>query len=299
MKAASRGKKAPKAAKRPLRPAAVVRASGMETLESAYQAWAELKLRHQERAAAIAAERKGLEEHGAFIVGTVRAASETHPPAAEAKAISKRDQLTSFLRDAEKKLEAARRQLDRKAEQESSAFARGLAEVETELRGRIERTLSGVRPKLRLTPHPLGPDRRLLHLDRLSADEGVLLLYVLSGKLPSRHDFLSDDSTEDVGRPPAPLYPEEGVGPEETRPNAEELAQRLRGLDKVWPVKGFVPLFLPGGFYRMLQRGPVMEVEVQEGPAFRNVLTGEEAESVAGYLLRLKLEGLIELEIAG
>ncbi len=50
-------------------------------------------------------------------------------------------------------------------------------------------------------------------------------------------------------------------------------------------------------FFRMLQRGPVMEVEVAEGEAFRNILSREEAERFAGHLLRLKLEEKIELEL--
>jgi hypothetical protein len=47
----------------------------------------------------------------------------------------------------------------------------------------------------------------------------------------------------------------------------------------------------------MLQRGPVMEVELADGAAFRNILSREEAERFAGHLLRLKLEGKLELEI--
>ena len=40
-----------------------------------------------------------------------------------------------------------------------------------------------------------------------------------------------------------------------------------------------------------------MEVEVAEGPGFRSILTREESERFAGHLLRLKLEGKLELEV--
>jgi hypothetical protein len=76
----------------------------------------------------------------------------------------------------------------------------------------------------------------------------------------------------------------------------------VRAPGEVLPIKGFLPLFVPrpeGGehFFRLLQRGPVMEVEVAEGEVFRNILSREEAERFAGHLLRLKLEEKIELEI--
>ncbi|NVJ03009.1 hypothetical protein HV824_33535, partial [Myxococcus sp. AM009] len=77
---------------------------------------------------------------------------------------------------------------------------------------------------------------------------------------------------------------------------------RVRGAGEVAPLKGFLPLFVPrpsGGedFFRLLQRGVVLEVEVSDGTAFRNVLSREESERFAGHLLRLKLEGRIGLDI--
>ena len=139
--------------------------------------------------------------------------------------------------------------------------------------------------------------------ERVSPDEAVLLLYALTGRIPSRYGFLFDDSTDDVMQPPQPLYPEEGVSPEQTRPDAAALRALVEAAHSVLPVKGFIPLQVPradGGhdFVRLLQRGPVMEAELQDGAGFRSLLAREEGERIAGYLLRLKLTKKIELEIS-
>jgi hypothetical protein len=135
----------------------------------------------------------------------------------------------------------------------------------------------------------------------VSTDDAVLLLYVLTGRIPSRYDFLFDDSTDDVTLPPPPLYPDEGVGFAETRPGAQALAQRLRDMGPVLPVKGYLPVWVPRGsgeeLFLLRERGPVMEAELLDGDGFRSVLEREEAERLAGHLLRLKLEGRIELEL--
>ena len=68
------------------------------------------------------------------------------------------------------------------------------------------------------------------------------------------------------------------------------------------PLKGFLPVFVPrpgGGedFFRLLQRGAVLEVELAEGEGFRGMLTREESERFAGHLLRLNLHGRLVLEV--
>jgi hypothetical protein len=166
----------------------------------------------------------------------------------------------------------------------------------------VRRYLEAAPPRLRLLLRRVGATRAILHLERVEGDAPVLLLYRFTGRIPSRYGFLFDDSTEGVGLPLAPLYPEEGVASSEVRPDAAGLAARVRAPGEVLPVKGLLPLFVPrpeGGedFFRFLQRGPVMEVEVAEGEGFRNVLTREESERFAGHLLRLKLEGKLELEV--
>jgi hypothetical protein len=52
-----------------------------------------------------------------------------------------------------------------------------------------------------------------------------------------------------------------------------------------------------GAVARLVERGPVMEAEIAEASGFRNILTRDEAEQIAGYLLKLKLDGAIDLEL--
>ena len=131
----------------------------------------------------------------------------------------------------------------------------------------------------------------------------MLLLHLLSGALATHYDFLTDDSTEDLALASPPLYAEEGVAPEATRPLAPALRRRLEAAPGVLPLKGMLPVFAPHRdaegalFFRLVTRGPVLEAELEEGDGFRNILSRGEAEQLAGAFVRLKLEGRIELEV--
>jgi hypothetical protein len=281
---------------------ALERARSLETLEAAYDAWLELRLAHGAARLRFQSERERLGQQGSFLVGAVRAAG-LEPPGPEAGALvpapgGARD----FLREAEEKLARTREALDTEEAASEAHFQEAFAELRATLKARVQRYRSTAPPHLRLLLRKVGATRVILHVERVRADEAVLLLDLFVGRLPSRHGFLFDDTTEDVRLPPAPLYAEEGVAAADIRPDAQGLAVRVRAPGEVLPAKGFLPLFVPrpeGGedFFRLLQRGPVMEVEVAEGQAFRNVLSREESERFAGYLLRLKLLGKLELEV--
>lgn len=281
--------------------AALIRMRGMETLEAAYEAWLELKLEHGAALLRFKEEHERLDQQGAFLVGAVRAAGEEvsgSPGLVKAGA----SPLDGFLREAEEKVARAREALARQQQALDAVYQEALAEVRNTLLERVRRYLEKTRPKLELVLHRVGATRTILHAQRVKEDDAVLLCFLLTGKLPSRYGFLFDDSTEDVALPPAPLYAEEGVAEGEVRPDSARLGALARAEGEVLPLKGFLPVLVPrpgGGedFFRLLQRGPVMEAEVAEGSAFRNVLAREEAERLAGHLLRLKLEGRIELDI--
>jgi hypothetical protein len=287
--------------------AALARLRALETLESGYEAWLELKLEHAAFRARVGEERARLDQQGSFLLGAVRAAGLAPAPkptesGAETGLVPPAAQAGDFLRDAEAKLAVAREALARREAEEEARYSEAFAELRATLRDRARRYLEASPPRLTLLLRRVGAERSILHLERLSGDTPVLLCFLLTGRIPTRHGFLLDDSTEDVALPPAPLYPEEGVAPAEVRPDAAGLEARVRGAGEVVPLKGFLPVFVPrvgGGedFFRLLQRGAVLEVEVAEGAAFRNILTREEAERFAGHLLRLKLEGRIDLEL--
>jgi hypothetical protein len=287
---------------------ALARVQGLETLESAYDAWLELRLAHGAARLRFQGERERLEQQGSFLVGAVRAASQERAasegpaPAVDSVLASADAPMRDFLRQAEEKLARAREALAREEAGSEARYQAAFEEIRSTVKERVRRYLAASPPRLRLLLRKVGATRAILHVERVSGDAPVLLLYLFAGRIPSRHGFLFDDSTEDVSLPPAPFYPEEGVAPGEVRPEAPALVARVRAPGEVLPVKGFLPVFVPrpgGGedFFRLLQRGPVMEVEVAEGPGFRAVLTREESERFAGHLLRLKLEGRLELEV--
>lgn len=281
---------------------ALARVSRMETLEEAYEAWLELKLEHAAVLARYAEERTRLEREGSFLLGAVRAAGHAGANASDSTALATTDALQGFVKEAEARLSRAREALEAEAASELARFDDAFAALKAELRARIERYAGKVKLSLRLLLRPIGQTRTILHVERISADEAALLLFVLSGAIATRYGFLVDDSTDDVNLPPQPLYPDEGLNASDTRPDANVLRALVERPNAVLPLKGFIPVFVPrtdGGvdFFRMLQRGPVLEVELQEGAQFRNVLSREEGERFAGHLLRKKLEGKLDLEL--
>jgi hypothetical protein len=273
----------------------LARARSVETLEAAYGALAELRAAHLAYRLGVTRERKKLDDQGAFLLGSIRAAAQ---PAGAGEALVKPDALANLIAEAESQLAEKRTALDRRTQADEARQLGGIDAVKAELLARVERLCAQVKPSLELKVHPAGASRRVLHLDRLTGDAAVQLCFLLCGKLPSRYDFFDDDSTDDVRLPPAPLYPDEGIAPEAVRPSAQELAERLRAAASMVPVKGFVPAFLEDGtFLRFLRRGPVVEIEVATGEGFASVLDNALAERIAGMLLRLKISGRIALTI--
>jgi hypothetical protein len=273
---------------------------GLETLETAYEAWLELKLEHAAARLRFKEERERLDQQGSFLVGAVRAAGvESKPGSAPNLLPAGAD---SFLRGAEARLSQAREEVARKEADSEAFYQQVFDEIRATLTDRVRRYLEASRPSLKLLLRKVGATRSILHVARVSSDESVLLCFLFTRRIPSRYGFLFDDSTDEVSLPPAPLYPDEGVDSHGIRPDAAALAARIGSPGGALPLKGFLPVFIPrpeGGedFFRLLQRGPVMEVEVAEGPGFRSILTREESERFAGHLLRLKLEGRLELEV--
>ncbi|MBK7863326.1 MAG: hypothetical protein IPJ65_32945 [Archangiaceae bacterium] len=268
-----------------------------EGIEAAYERWQELREHHRAALARLDDERRKLDQQGEFVLGAVRAARDgASAPAPHDAALQPRGGLDDFLGEASKKLEQARRELEAAAQASAAKWEESFAAVRAEVRQRVQRQLELVRPGVRLRLRALAGDQRILHVDRPGADEAVLLCFLFTGKLPSRYGFLFDDSTDDLREAPPTLYAEEGVLPAHVRPDAHALEALLEQKGEVIPLKGMLPLRLPT-LLRLLERGPVMEVEVQDGAGFRNVLQREEAERIAGHLLKMKLEGWLQLEL--
>ncbi len=284
---------------------ALARLRRIETIQGAYEAWLDLRLEHSGTVSKLADERKQLDQQGEFLVGAVRAARDlTRTPSVEqALALAKEGTgLDAYLLETAGRLEAAKAQLHERSRAVEAAFVKAFDEIRRELCARVQRTLQHVKPKLRLMIRSLGPESRILHVARLQPDEAVLLAWVLLDKLPSRYDFLFDDSTDDANLPTPTLYAEEGVSSGFVRPTVEQVHALMVSDRPVIPIKSVVPFFLPRSdgasqVIRLVERGPVMEVEVADAAVFRNVLSRDEAERIAGYFLRLKLDQRIDIEL--
>lgn len=271
-------------------------------IEAGYEVWQELREHHRAALARLADERRKLEHQGEFVLGAVRAVRDGGAqPGSEALTVTGGG-LDAFLSDASQQLEAAKRELEAAAQASNEKWQTSFEQVRQDVLGRVTRTLKLAPPKLRLRLRALSADQRILHVDRPGPDESVLLCLLFTGKLPSRYGYLFDDSTDDLRTAPPQLYPDEGVAPDAVRPDPDALTALLKGPHPVLPVKGLLPfevVTLSGVSLtaRLVERGPVMEAEVADLLAFRNVLTRDEAERIAGYLLKLKLEGKLQLEL--
>lgn len=282
---------------------ALERLRTLETLKDAYQAWAELRALYDRARASWAEERTRIEGQGAFLLGAVRAARDFAQPQGPGAALARPGgDVDAFIARTEARLAAAKQKLDAGVMGAEAGWAQALAEARDTVRGRVERTVQHARPALRLLLRSLAQNRRILHLERLTGDAPVLVHAVLSGAIPSRYDFLFDDSTDDVAQPPAPLYAEEGVTAADARGPPQRQVALLAAAQGVFPSKGIIPFKVPQPAaslsVRFLQRGPVAEAEVVEGAAWRSVLSVEEAEVIAGWLIKLQLEGKLSVTLA-
>jgi hypothetical protein len=273
---------------------ALARARAVETLEVAYAAWAELQDAHRAARRRWEDERARLTEQGTLLLGAVKAAGAS--PNTTESGLAETNALDGFLVDAKAKLAAALHQLEDRARAAEEAFQAELGRVREELRGRVTRQAGSIHPVFKLAIRVLAGERRILHAHRLGADESVIALFALTGRIPSRYAFLFDDSTDDVQAQPPMLYADEGIT--DVRPSTSALASVLSAREQIWPVKGMLPMPLPDGTWlRWISRGAVLEAEIQEGEGFRNLLTHDEAERITGLLLSHKLAGRLELEL--
>ena len=259
-----------------------------ETIENAYELWAELKVEHASFEEAIAEQRKLIEGQGEFLVGTVKAA---HAGSSE-EGLATAD---AFLGDARAKLERARGELDAAATAGRAQWVVLFRDIVAEVARRVDASLVHAKPALTLLVRTLAGDRRILHLQRVSPDDSVRLLRLLTGKLPTRYGFLFDDSTDDQNQPLPTLYAEDAAP--DQRPDAVVMQALMRREGETLPVKAVLPLQVGEKLVRFVARGPVLEAELADGLAFRNVLSSQEAETIAGALLRLKLQNKLQLEL--
>lgn len=287
---------------------ALARARSVESLEDAYRAWLALRLEHAGLVSRAAEQRRRLDDEGAFLLGTVRSAARAEVtvqgkgPRGSSLA-PREEQAIAFLAQAEARLRESRAALEAQVASEAQVLTRAFEELRALVLARAKARSELAPPRLHLRVRPIAGRRAVLHLDRLSGDAPVVLCFVLTGRVPSRYEFLSDESVEELALGPAPLYADEGVGAAEVHAPLPALASLLDRHAEVLPIRGWIPLPLQaaGGApepWRLMQRGPVLEVERLEEGGARGVLSREEAEKVSGALLLLELSGRIALTLS-
>jgi hypothetical protein len=273
----------------------------LQELSRLYQRWDEVRARHAEALARAASDEKSLRSDGSFLVGALKQATWARAEVQGSSGGSAGLQAAgeSFHREASLRLKEAEGALSARLAEREEAFAAESSALQEEILKALSERVQRSPPRIVLSHHPVGESRSIMHAPRVSADEAIALAFVLAQKVPSRHAFLEDDSVEDATLAPASLYPDEGVTAAEVRPSLGRLKELLRSASAVLPIRGFIPVWLtaPEVLFRWVQRGPVLEAEVEEGEGFRHLLSREEAERFAGELLRLKLLGKLNLEI--
>lgn len=289
---------------------AVTLVRALETIESAYEAWDELRMAQARARQRFADERRRLDDEGELLLGAVKTVADgsVPPPPASAPrpddlvAAADAAGLDRFLAEARARLDATRKALAAEEAAAEAASRDAAAELRATLRERIAARARYSPPRLRLLPRSVGGEQRILHLERPAGEDAVVLAWILTGRLLSRLGAAFDDAVDDVFTGPTSLYPDEGLSGDDLRPSPMRLHLLLDAQPEVWPLKGYLLQPVPdadGGvrFVRWLTRGPVLEAELEDGYGFRNVLSREEAERVTGALLTLKLAGKIELEL--
>ena len=291
---------------------ALVRVRAAQTLVDLYDAWLRLRLARAASAAERAREAERLEVQARYLLKSVESARTIQPasPAAPAKkggrkaaggkAPAKADPYAAFLASAESELATARQTLQERSEHEERLFQREIEGVQARIKERVEATLVHGLPVVEAHLQPVGQDRALFHLRQPGSDEALLLGYVLSGKLPTRHDAFFDDSVDDLARPPARFYEEDGASARPATADDEDALTADPAREFV-PVKGMIAFRLPDRDFprfRLINRGPLAQIEAREGPgAYEQLLARESAELLSGYLIRLKVEGRLQLTL--
>ncbi len=285
---------------------ALVRARAASTLVDLYGAWLRLRVAQAASAAARAEESERLETRASFLLKSVESARALRPPPPDpakrkAKGLKKADDAyAGFLASAESELAGARRALHERTEREEELFGRETAALQAGILERVEAVLGHRRPAVEACVQPVGSANALCHLARPGEEEAALLLgFVLSGKLPTHYDAFFDDSVDDLSLPPARFYEEDGASARPASVDVEDalVADPARAFV---PVKGMIAFCLPERDFprfRLVNRGPLSEVEARESAdgGYSQLLSREAAELLSGYLIRLQVEGRLEL----
>lgn len=289
---------------RSIRPGTSALGRGTGTLEDLYRHWEGARQQWTEAERGFQEERRRLDEEGDFLLGTIQAAQSGGAAAPDpGDALAVPEAMQRFVAEAEARLATSRDALLARERAARGQAEQLLEEGRVEVLAALERYRDLVPLRLTLMRRPLAGGRAILHLERPGPDAAMVLAWVLTGKLPTRYGFLFDEASEDPLQTPPSLYAEAGVAPEAVRPDPAQLRTLLAGASEALPLRGMIPTWVPvsgaqvPALARWRARGVVLELEWEEAGGFRSLLSTTEAAAAAGVLLRLQLEGALELEL--
>jgi hypothetical protein len=273
---------------------ALARLDASETLIDAYAAWRELLESREAFRHEVQIRRRQLEEDASFILGTVGRASSAP---VDSTALSLIPATSSLLLEASERLNQAREELARAEADTEQSFWESIQRAREEVRSRVVRHAATVKPRLRLARRGVGAGRAILHLDRPTDDDAVVLCQLLLERPPTRHEFMSDEATEDSSLASPVLYPDAPISVGDVRAVPDRIPTLLESCREFVPLRNALWMRVDdGSWFRWLQRGPVLELERVEPQGFRNILEESEAQAAASLLVSLKLQGKIFLE---
>ncbi len=213
------------------------------------------------------------------------------------------DPLSDIVERTREELEAARSDLDRWSKEEETKLAEAFEAAEKAVIERTEAYSAHQIPLLRVEVARLAQDRCIVHVHRPGDDEAVVLCWLLTGRPPSRHDYLRDDSLDAVDEQVHLAVREHELDPKvvsERGADAEDALAR-DGKRRLLPIRAHLPVLIPDIEWprlRMRTRGPVLELESRgEGGEYSHLIEGETCELFTGYLLSLRARGLLEIDI--
>jgi hypothetical protein len=249
----------------------------IEGLSAVYAQWEALRQQWAATSAQFEREQMQMNQQGALLLRAAELAQEDG----------------AAFRD---KLEVRRNEANGVFEGQKKAFAVQERQYVERLTALIQARLSSTPIALELMIRTL-PSTSILHLHRLWPEDAVALLYAFEERIPSRLEFLSDDSTDDQSLSPPAFYAEGGLT--SARPTTAEW-RALRDSDAlVWPVKGTIPMRLDDNrWIRWLSRGAVLEAEIETPEGFQNALMQPDAEQVVARLLKVQQRRRIQVALS-
>lgn len=269
--------------------------AGPGTLRELYDRWLRLKLEHAGWLAGWRRRAEVLGDKSRYMLGTMEAAR---------RFVEGDAPLERVAGDVASDVEAASRALEGERRTEIARYRRDSAAAARALERMAKRYLEHYAVPLRFRIYPIQAKRQagraLVQVDEIGPDDSVLLVYALTGKLPTRYGFFADDASADDAGVVARWYVDDGA-PRKALTDVERADREVRRSGRLLPVRTMIPIPVPGHEYprfRLVAHGRVAELEARrEGEPYANRVRAEDLELVSGYMISLRVAGRVDFRV--